>query len=63
MTLGRFYCDTCGRETLHAKETFGDFWGVLLTLFTAGLFLIVWVIIKIFETRKPWSCQICGKEK
>lgn len=56
-------CRTCGRKTLHARETFGFGWGCLLTILTGGLFLVVWVLIDLFGMIRPWRCQVCGGAK
>lgn len=56
----RRYCYDCERKTLHAKETFGDGMGCLLTILTLGLFIPVWLLIGIIEAFKPFRCQRCG---
>ncbi len=60
LTQGQLFCEVCGRPTLHAREHLSDEWGCLLTLLTSGLFLVAWLVIAIFESFKPWRCQICG---
>jgi len=54
------YCKTCEKKTLHQRETFSFGWGCFLTILTAGLFLIVWILVEILGLFKPWRCQVCG---
>jgi len=47
---------------LHAKsETIGCGIGLLLTLLTAGLFLLLWIPLSLLDTLSPVRCQLCGK--
>jgi hypothetical protein len=56
------WCKLCGRKTLHARRTFGLGWGLFLTLITAGLFIPVWLLIKVYEAiAVAWRCQACGQ--
>ena len=57
------FCKTCGRNTLHTRQTFGLGWGCLLTILTGGLFIPIWIIIAVVEASKPWRCQVCGSGK
>lgn len=57
---GRF-CKRCDQHTLHMRHTFSAGWGILLTLLTAGLFLLIWVPIMFMDSLRPWRCQSCGK--
>jgi hypothetical protein len=55
------YCDQCHQNRMGSKEILGDGWGCLLTILTAGLFLLVWLPMKFFvEYPRPYRCQICG---
>jgi hypothetical protein len=36
--------------------------GCLLTLLTAGLFLIPWIVLDWMERKQSWVCQACGEE-
>ena len=56
-------CKLCGRKTLHAKNRFSSGWGCFLTIITAGLFLIPWLLLGVLEAFQPWRCQNCGKSK
>jgi rubredoxin len=56
------YCKLCGRKTLHARATFGDGVGCILTVLTLGLFIPIWIIIKVLEAlTAKWRCQVCGQ--
>lgn len=56
-------CKQCGRRTLHTRhQIFTDGVGCLLTVLTAGTFLILWLPIVVIESAfQPWRCQQCGK--
>lgn len=56
------YCKLCGRKTLHARPTFSDGMGCLLSVLTLGLFIPVWLVIKLVEAlTAKWRCQNCGQ--
>lgn len=58
------YCKECQRKTLHQKyQWVNDGMGCLLTLLSAGLFLLLWfpcLILQIFFA--SWRCQVCGRK-
>ena len=60
-------CKKCGRETIHFKNVKEMNWimHLVLAIFTAGLWLIVWFFILIWHIMtKPvggkWTCSQCG---
>ncbi len=56
------HCRLCGRKTLHARSSFGNGWGVFLSIITAGLFIPVWLGIGVLEAlTQKWRCQACGQ--
>jgi ribosomal protein L37E len=56
------YCRTCGRRTLHARGAFGFGLGCFFSIITAGLFVPVWLLIKVCEALfQQWRCQACGR--
>ena len=58
------HCRTCERKTLHARPTFSDTAGCLLTLLTLGLFLPFWLLFKVTRAGDgPWRCQVCGRKR
>ena len=64
MRQKRRYCRSCKAKTLHARNVLGTGWGLLLTLFTAGLFLPVWFLLSVFGAIFiPDRCQQCGGAK
>ena len=64
-TLQRSYnCRTCGGPTLHTKAIFGDGWGLLLSILTAGIFLPFWFLIVIGQrVFGRFRCQTCGRSR
>jgi hypothetical protein len=58
------HCRACKRKTLHARQTFSNAQGCLLTVLTLGLFLPFWMfIILMGGASGPWRCQQCGKTR
>jgi len=67
------YCDQCGHDTLHRKNAKKMSWimHILLTVFTAGLWLIVWGILFVWHIinksatsiANSWTCSSCGNKK
>jgi ribosomal protein L44E len=58
------WCKLCERKTLHARPAFSDGVGCLLTVLTLGLFLPVWLAIKVVEAvTTRWRCQVCGRAR
>lgn len=56
------HCVNCGHKTLHAKHQMSIGMGIVLTLMTAGLFLLVWFPYRMFWLPfRPFRCQTCGK--
>lgn len=55
------WCTVCNQLTLHHKDYFETGWGCLLTLITAGLFLLIWIPLIVIEAFYPWICQKCGE--
>lgn len=54
------YCKTCGKQTLHTKQTPNHILHLLLSLVTLGLWLIVWLIIVVANSGKRPRCSVCG---
>jgi len=58
---GSRFCPTCGRQTMHQRHVMiSDGIGCLLTLITAGLFLLIWIPLAVMDSFQPWRCQQCG---
>jgi len=60
-------CSRCGRETIHSRNGTQMNWlmHLVLTLFTAGLWLPVFALALLFRVLfQPvggWRCMTCGK--
>ena len=56
------YCEICGKNTQRVKFTFPEDLGCLLTFFSVGFFLNVWLLILIWEWLTPECCLECAKK-
>jgi len=55
------HCTQCGHQTLHSKERMSTGMAVLLTIFTAGSFAILWLPYRwILIPLRKYRCQTCG---
>ncbi len=55
------WCAYCGKYVLQRRKSFSNGWGCGLTILTGGLFLPVWIVLKILEAvKESWRCQACG---
>lgn len=52
------FCRGCNRQVLLRRKGTNHVLHLLLTVFTAGLWLIVWVIASI--KIGGWRCSLCG---
>lgn len=60
----QLFCRYCQRYTRFTKPSIGAGMGCLLTIFTAGLFLLIWPLIGLYHTiLTPWRCQGCGQAR
>lgn len=58
------FCKLCNRRTLPTRTSLGFGWGCLLSILTLGIFIPIWIIIKVGEAIVvPWRCQQCGQGK
>jgi len=51
-------CTNCGKPTMHLVERPNHILHLLLTVFTLGLWIIVWLFIGMSE--KKATCTVCG---
>jgi len=51
-------CRTCGKPTLHLVGRTNHVLHLLLTVFTAGIWLLVWLLVSLGE--KKATCTVCG---
>ena len=56
------YCRNCKQKTLHARQRVSEMWGCLLTIFTLGLWIPIWILMSIFGSFSSYRCQVCGKK-
>lgn len=54
------FCASCNRQVLVRRETPNHVLHFLITALTCGLWGIVWAIIILSESGKPWRCTNCG---
>ncbi len=52
-------CTVCGKLTLHRQQTPNHVLHFLISFFTCGLWLLVWLVLAT-DYRKPWRCSFCG---
>lgn len=53
-------CETCGRQTLHRRREPNHVLWAILTIFSCGLFGIVWLLDTNSAQKSPWLCTTCG---
>lgn len=53
-------CATCGKQTLHRQRAPNHILWAILTLFSCGIFGVVWVIDSMKAQNDPWQCATCG---
>ncbi len=56
---GSFPCAHCGDLTLHLQEQPNHILHAIITIFSCGLWCIVWMIDS--SRQRPWRCSRCGK--
>jgi len=54
-------CSKCGRRTMHVARKPNHILHLLLTVFTAGIWLIPWLLLSLGQ--KPAQCTECGKRR
>ena len=55
-------CAKCSKKTLHIEQRINHILQLLLSIVTAGLWLIVWILLAFFHDKKT-QCTICGHNK
>jgi hypothetical protein len=55
------YCADCQKQTLHiyTEQRCNHLFHLLLSLFTGGLWIMVWVFAAIPQSTEP-ACTLCG---
>jgi hypothetical protein len=54
------FCTGCNRQTLARRKTPSHVLHLLLTIFTAGLWLPVWILCCV-RIGSGWRCATCGR--
>lgn len=54
------FCKVCGKNVKITRNGRNHILHLLLTLITAGLWLLVW--IPLLLTSEPWRCNECGNK-
>lgn len=51
------YCDSCDRKVMVRSKGANHILHFLLALFTAGLWIPVWILVSL---ARDWRCTACG---
>lgn len=54
------HCASCARPTLHVQKTPNHVLHLLLSVFTLGVWVPVWIIVSL--TKQKPRCTICGSD-
>jgi len=55
------YCKNCQRETMHEQPKTSHVLHLLLSIITAGIWIIVWLIVAANNNSQA-QCTVCGRE-
>ena len=55
-------CSKCQKKTLHIEQKLNHILHLLLSVVTAGVWLIVWILLALFHDKKT-QCTVCGHNK
>ena len=55
-------CEHCDKPTLHHRNVRypNHVLHLLLSLFTLGLWVPIWILLAIVPDSEPWRCSVCG---
>jgi hypothetical protein len=56
------YCATCQRRTLHTKARINHVLHLVLSVLTAGVWLVVWAILGASNSAERTRCTVCGSK-
>jgi len=59
----RRHCGFCNQPRPFVKQTPAHLTHFILTLFTCGAWLVVWIPIVLMGVFRPYRCEFCGKAK
>lgn len=54
------YCPYCQQQRLLIKDTPNHILHLLLAIFTAGLWLFIWILLCLLSGTAKWRCTQCG---
>ncbi len=54
------HCQRCRHKQVFVKATINHLMHLILTVFTAGLWLVSWFAVCIGQKLRPWRCEHCG---
>jgi len=54
------YCPHCQRQVVGRREEASHTFWLIATLFSCGLFAIIWMISSLVKATKPFYCSVCG---
>ena len=55
-------CPYCQAKVLARRKATNHILHLLITVFTGGLWLPVWIILSLANSADPWRCSFCGTE-
>ena len=58
--MSSHYCETCAAQRVFNKPTVNHILHLILSLVTAGLWLIVWALLGISSALSAETCATCG---
>ena len=53
------HCKSCQKQVLATKKGPNHILHLILTLVTVGAWVIVWILVSLFQD--PWRCSQCGQ--
>ena len=57
------FCETCGKQTMFVKQKLNNVLHLILSVLTAGIWLIVWLVLGMINSGKKPRCTSCGMPK
>ncbi len=56
------YCQDCKQNVLAEKTKTNHILHLLLTIFTGGIWVIIWILATVASKVKAWKCSHCGRD-
>lgn len=54
------FCDYCKRPVLGRRDGVNHVLHAIISIFSCGLWLIVWLIFVLADSRNEYACPTCG---